>query len=112
LDGFAARADRLLSHFKNTDEIIFRKYKSVLRVFSTSRGTATLLRSVPNAHRHATKSLKTLKMASASYWQKLARAWDRRHVRSGSAPFCDSLGTKQIRPRPGRRSELFRFKAV
>jgi hypothetical protein len=24
LDGFAARADRLLSHFKNTDEICFR----------------------------------------------------------------------------------------
>ena len=38
----------------------------------------------------ASKGLKTLKTARASYWLKLACAWDRRHVRSGSAPFCAS----------------------
>jgi hypothetical protein len=32
LDGFAARADRLLSHFKSADEFCFRKYEIVLRV--------------------------------------------------------------------------------
>jgi hypothetical protein len=38
-------------------------------------------RRVANAHRQASKGLKTLKMAKAGYWLKLARAWDRRRVR-------------------------------
>jgi hypothetical protein len=44
-------------------------------------------RRVPKAHRRASMGLKTLKTARASYWLKSAFPWDRRHVRSGSAPF-------------------------
>src|SRR5271169_371035 len=55
----------------------------------------------------AGKCLKTLKMAKASYWLKLARIWDRRHVGFGSTPFCESMwmwqGPRLLREPLGER---------
>src|SRR5277367_2509813 len=48
-------------------------------------------RRVPIAPCQLSKGLKTLKTARGSYWLELASSWDRRHVRSGSAPRCDSV---------------------
>src|SRR5580692_263741 len=40
----------------------------------------------PIAPCRASKGLKMLKTTRASYWLELASIWDRRHVRTGSAP--------------------------
>src|SRR5271163_3951750 len=62
---------------------------------------------VPIAPCQLSKCLKTLKMARASYWLKLARIWDRRHVGFGSAPFCEPMwmwrGPRLLRERLGER---------